>query len=204
MDFAEVEREVAKLRQELAAGRTTEKQFKARLKEMMVEDEQGNWWMVGYATGRWYRHDGTDWVREDPPGHGLLDSELSPSPQVRPVAIRTGRRSALGYRALGALIGAVGWTTGAVIGGSLVYDAIPSVTMNEFGVGIIVSALFVGVAGAICVSSWKAAIMAIVGAAITGAFVWANYGIAEGAFWGGVAAALGAGIGAAIERFTVE
>jgi hypothetical protein len=66
MSFPEVEREVAKLRQDLAAGRLTEEQFKARLRELMVQDEHGNWWMVGYETGEWYRHDGTDWVRADP------------------------------------------------------------------------------------------------------------------------------------------
>ena len=68
MNFAEVETEVAKLRQELATGHLTEEQFKARLREMMVEDKEGNWWMVGYETGEWYRHDGTDWVQDDPPG----------------------------------------------------------------------------------------------------------------------------------------
>jgi hypothetical protein len=66
MNFAEVEREVAKLRQELAAGRLAEEQFKARLRELMVENTEGNWWMVGYETGEWYRHDGSDWVRADP------------------------------------------------------------------------------------------------------------------------------------------
>jgi len=67
MNFAEVERVVAKLRQDLAAGRLTEEQFKTRLREMMVQDERGDWWMVGYETGEWYRHDGTDWVPDQPP-----------------------------------------------------------------------------------------------------------------------------------------
>lgn len=43
MNFDEVEREVAKLRQDLAAGHLTEEQFKARLRELMVQDEEGNW-----------------------------------------------------------------------------------------------------------------------------------------------------------------
>jgi hypothetical protein len=84
MNFAEVEREVAKLRQDLTAGRLTEEQFKARLREMMVEDEQGNWWMVGYETGQWYRHDGTDWVRANPPGR--VAPRAAPQPVARPVA----------------------------------------------------------------------------------------------------------------------
>ncbi len=80
MEFARVEKEIADLRQELTAGRLTEEQFKARLREMMVEDGDGNWWMVGYETGEWYRHDGTDWLRADPPGRAVPD----PTPQ--PVA----------------------------------------------------------------------------------------------------------------------
>ena len=84
MNFAEVERVVAKLRQDLAAGRLTEEQFKTRLREMMVQDERGDWWMVGYETGQWYRHDGTDWVPDQPPGH-YAPQTVSPSP-AQPVA----------------------------------------------------------------------------------------------------------------------
>jgi hypothetical protein len=84
MNFSEVEQVVAKLRQDLAAGRLTEEQFKARLRELMVQDEQGNWWMVGYETGGWYRHDGTDWVRADPPGR--VAPRAAPRPVARPVA----------------------------------------------------------------------------------------------------------------------
>ena len=65
--FAQIEGEVARLRQALVAGRLTEQQVKAQLHELMVQDEHGNWWMVGYETGKWYRHDGTDWVLSDPP-----------------------------------------------------------------------------------------------------------------------------------------
>ena len=86
MNFAEVEKKVAKLRQDLAAGRLTEEQFKARLRELMVEDEQGNWWMVGYETGEWYRHDGADWVPDQPPGR--IAPKPVPPPLARPVARR--------------------------------------------------------------------------------------------------------------------
>ncbi|MDY6876997.1 MAG: SHOCT domain-containing protein [Chloroflexota bacterium] len=84
MDFAEVEREVAKLRQRLAAGRLTEEQFKARLRELMVLDEHGDWWMVGYETGEWYCHDGTDWMRADPSGG--TNRRAIPQPMTQPVA----------------------------------------------------------------------------------------------------------------------
>ena len=82
--FAQVEAEVSRLRQDLAAGRLTEEQFKARLRELMVEDEQGNWWMLGYETGQWYLHDGTGWVRADPPGRAA--HRAAPQPVARSVA----------------------------------------------------------------------------------------------------------------------
>ena len=66
--FTRVKAEAAKLRQELTAGRLTEERFKAQLRELMVQDERGTWWMIGYETGEWYLHDGTNWVRADPPG----------------------------------------------------------------------------------------------------------------------------------------
>ena len=53
--FAEVEREVAKLRRDLAAGHLTKEQFRARLRELMVQDAQGGWWMMGVESDTWYR-----------------------------------------------------------------------------------------------------------------------------------------------------
>ncbi|MDY7075882.1 MAG: hypothetical protein SXV54_03055 [Chloroflexota bacterium] len=82
MDFAQVEKKVATLRRDLAAGNLTVEQFKARLREMMVEDADGNWWMVGYETGEWYRHDGSDWVRADPPGRTA--QQAAPKPVAQP------------------------------------------------------------------------------------------------------------------------
>ncbi len=79
--FAQIEAEVSRLRQDLAANRLTEEQFKARLRELMVEDEQGNWWMMGYETGQWYLHDGSGWVRADPPGHVV--PRPAPSPEAQ-------------------------------------------------------------------------------------------------------------------------
>lgn len=81
MNFAQVEQQISKLRQELETGRLTEEECKAQMRELMVEDEQGNWWMVGYETGEWYRHDGDDWGRADPPGY--IAPEQTP-PSVAP------------------------------------------------------------------------------------------------------------------------
>lgn len=66
MDFSQVEAEYAELKEQYEAGRITEEQFKSQLQDLMLQDETGDWWVIGYETGQWYRHDGTDWVRADP------------------------------------------------------------------------------------------------------------------------------------------
>jgi hypothetical protein len=97
--FAQVEGEVARLRQEMVAGRLTEEQFKARLRELMVQDAQGTWWMVGAETGGWYRHDGANWVRADRPGRVAL--RAAPQPVVRSIApVKTKPRRFWGIVAL--------------------------------------------------------------------------------------------------------
>ena len=64
--FAEVEKNAAWLRQERSAGRLSEEDLKARLKELMFQDGSGVWWMVGQQSGEWYRNEGGQWVRAKP------------------------------------------------------------------------------------------------------------------------------------------
>jgi len=70
MDFAQVETEFRELKEKYDAGAITEDEFKVQLEELMIEDEQGRWWMIGYETGQWYYHDGEKWVRGEPPRVG--------------------------------------------------------------------------------------------------------------------------------------
>ncbi len=67
MGFLEVEKEFQRLKTQFEAGALTEAQFKARLADLMLQDERGRWWMIGYETGQWYYHDGEKWVRSEPP-----------------------------------------------------------------------------------------------------------------------------------------
>jgi hypothetical protein len=32
----------------------------------MIQDDQGRWWMVGAASGKWYVYDGQNWIAGDP------------------------------------------------------------------------------------------------------------------------------------------
>jgi len=67
MDFSQVEAEFERLKAQFEAGAFTEAEFKARLEDLMIQDEQGRWWMIGSETGQWYYHDGQKWVQSEPP-----------------------------------------------------------------------------------------------------------------------------------------
>ena len=64
--FVRVEREAAALREEHAAGRLSDADFRERLKALMFQDADGVWWMVGQQSGEWYRSEGGKWVRAGP------------------------------------------------------------------------------------------------------------------------------------------
>jgi hypothetical protein len=67
MDFVRVEAEFRRLKAQFERGALTEEEFKAQLEELMIEDEQGRWWILGYETGQWYVHDGEQWVQQELP-----------------------------------------------------------------------------------------------------------------------------------------
>ena len=67
MDFQQAENKFKQLRAQFKAGELIEAEFKALLEALMVQDEEGSWWMIGFETEMWYRNDGEEWVRADPP-----------------------------------------------------------------------------------------------------------------------------------------
>ena len=67
MDFAQVETKFKELKRKYDAGAFSEEDFKAQLEELMIEDAEGKWWIIGYETGKWYYHDGERWVQSKPP-----------------------------------------------------------------------------------------------------------------------------------------
>lgn len=64
--FKETERKYSELKEKLNRGEMTPEEMKKELKKMMVLDEQGNYWMIGGKTGKWYSYNGTDWTEGDP------------------------------------------------------------------------------------------------------------------------------------------
>lgn len=67
MTFTEAEAEFRQLKAQHDAGALAEADFKARLQDLMIQDNEGRWWMIGVETGQWYLHDGEQWVRSEPP-----------------------------------------------------------------------------------------------------------------------------------------
>lgn len=86
MDFKQAEKRFKQLKAQFTAGNLSESQFRTHLEELMLQDEQGNWWMIGYETEKWYCHDGGDWLPTDPPG---TRSKLStPSPMKQEIGTK--------------------------------------------------------------------------------------------------------------------
>ncbi len=65
-NFQRAEDEYFKLKGQATMGRITHEQFEAKLRELMVQDTQGRYWMIGADTGKWYVHNGQAWVEAQP------------------------------------------------------------------------------------------------------------------------------------------
>ena len=60
--FIRLEQRVDHLRKEYAAGRVSKEGAETDLRENILEDAQGDRWMVGFETGKWYRYENGAWV----------------------------------------------------------------------------------------------------------------------------------------------
>jgi hypothetical protein len=65
--FKSVEKEFQHLKDEFDRKRLSEPDFKKRLKELRLQDEDGRFWTIGAQTGKWYYFDGNDWIEGKPP-----------------------------------------------------------------------------------------------------------------------------------------
>ena len=64
--YRSAEDEYFKLRGQFDTGRLTQEQFDERLRELMIQDAQGRYWMLGADSGKWYYYDGASWVQGEP------------------------------------------------------------------------------------------------------------------------------------------
>jgi hypothetical protein len=118
--FAQVEEQVKKLRQQLAAGKINLKKFQEKAQELMIQDSQGVWWMVGSEPGAWYRYDGAKWMQATPPGSYVGVSSSSDSSPSAGVAQK---RAPLLERL---------WNAGATLVFGIVLTSIAGFAVGEF------------------------------------------------------------------------
>jgi pSer/pThr/pTyr-binding forkhead associated (FHA) protein len=65
--FVNASRQFWSLRDLYKRGKLGEEAYRLALKEILIQDNAGSYWMLGAETGEWYRHEGGGWVRRDPP-----------------------------------------------------------------------------------------------------------------------------------------
>jgi len=65
--FRNVEKEFRQLRTEFRKKSISETEFKKRLKDLRLKDQEGRFWTIGAQTGKWYYFDGDDWIEANPP-----------------------------------------------------------------------------------------------------------------------------------------
>ena len=87
--FSKVEAEVASLKKQFDAGRLSEDKFNEQLNDLMVEDDKGDWWMIGTKSDAWYRFDGQNWVQSTPPGRWVQGSSTVTGSNASKKAKRT-------------------------------------------------------------------------------------------------------------------
>jgi hypothetical protein len=64
--FRETEEKYRELKGKHSKGLMSTEQLKEAFKKLMVQDESGTYWMLGGKSGKWYRHDGSQWQEADP------------------------------------------------------------------------------------------------------------------------------------------
>ncbi|MEN8152710.1 MAG: hypothetical protein ABFR75_01695 [Acidobacteriota bacterium] len=64
--YREIEEKYRELKEKLERNELNSEELKVSLKKMMIRDDEGNYWMIGSNTGKWYVYNGTDWKEKTP------------------------------------------------------------------------------------------------------------------------------------------
>ncbi len=72
MNFKEAEEVFKKIKEKYESGEISFEEFKARVKELMVRDKEGNVWMIGVKSGKWYIKTPEGWKPKEPPKEETL------------------------------------------------------------------------------------------------------------------------------------
>ena len=66
-------------KKELRNKNITLEEFTTEVNKLSEIDPQGNLWMIGVNSGKWYRHDGSQWVEDTPPENEERHTASQPS-----------------------------------------------------------------------------------------------------------------------------
>jgi hypothetical protein len=75
--FKNAEKEFKQLRDEFNRKSLSEPDFKKKLKELRLQDEQGHFWTIGAQTGKWYCFDGDLRSRKKEPFVSIVVSRMT-------------------------------------------------------------------------------------------------------------------------------
>ena len=76
--FKEIEEKYKELKEQLDRDEITSDEMKMTLKELMVLDENGSYWMIGGKTGKWYLYDGAEWKEDNPYKEDPSETKMFP------------------------------------------------------------------------------------------------------------------------------
>jgi len=65
--YHDTQDKVQSLRRMMQAGQISPDDFQAQLRDLMILDDDQQWWMMGVETDTWYKSDGSDWAQSTPP-----------------------------------------------------------------------------------------------------------------------------------------
>jgi hypothetical protein len=83
VNFQEADRRYVEIKRRGEAGELTQEEFDEQLKQLMVQDEEGRWWVKSPTTGEWHYHDGTAWVKDTPPGYQAPQDTSEDQPEIQ-------------------------------------------------------------------------------------------------------------------------
>jgi hypothetical protein len=83
MDFQEADRRYVDIKRSYESGGLTQEELDEQLKQLMLQDEEGRWWVKSRSDGEWHYHDGTAWVKGTPPGYQAPQDTPEGQPEIQ-------------------------------------------------------------------------------------------------------------------------
>jgi len=83
VDFQEADRRYVDIKRSYESGGLTQEELDEQLKQLMVQDEEGRWWVKSRSAGEWYYHDGIAWVKRTPPGYQAPQDTPEDQPEIQ-------------------------------------------------------------------------------------------------------------------------